>query len=244
VPGLRAAVATLRRFIATPRVAKHRLFVWCPATTLPDSRVYAIARDDDTTFGILHSRFHEIWSLAMGSRHGDGIDGGRPTYNNKTCFETFPFPYGLAPDRPSSTFVDDPRSQAIAAAAKALAGARDHWLNPPELISEVSETCPGLPARKMPKDAKAAVRLKARTLTNLYNMRGTPEGVWLDILHRDLDIAVAAAYGWPADMSEAEAIAEMFAMNQQRADPTEPPASLNADLEEEGDSEEKEYSAD
>ena len=30
-------------------------------------QLIAIARDDDTTFGILHSRFHEIWSLRLGT---------------------------------------------------------------------------------------------------------------------------------------------------------------------------------
>ena len=33
----------------------------------PDSATIVIARDDDTTFGILHSRFHELWSLRLGT---------------------------------------------------------------------------------------------------------------------------------------------------------------------------------
>ena len=63
----------------------------------PDSRLLVVARADDTTFGILSSRIHEVWSLATASVHGDGADGGRPTYNAKSCFETFPFPAGLTP---------------------------------------------------------------------------------------------------------------------------------------------------
>jgi hypothetical protein len=59
---MRNALGPLSRFIATPRVAKHRIFVWCRAPTLPDHAVVAIARDDDTTFGILHSKFHEAWA--------------------------------------------------------------------------------------------------------------------------------------------------------------------------------------
>src|SRR5260370_13446532 len=51
------------RFIDTPRVCKHRLFVWMHACTCPDSATIAIARDDDMTFGILHSRFHALQSL-------------------------------------------------------------------------------------------------------------------------------------------------------------------------------------
>jgi hypothetical protein len=49
---------------------------------------------DDTAFGILHSRIHEVWSLAQASMHGVG---NYPTYNAKSCFETFPFPAGLTP---------------------------------------------------------------------------------------------------------------------------------------------------
>jgi hypothetical protein len=51
-----------------------------------------IARADDTTFGILHSRFHELWALRMGTSLED-----RPRYTPTTCFETFPFPAGLTP---------------------------------------------------------------------------------------------------------------------------------------------------
>ena len=93
----RKAVESLGRYVITPRVAKHRFFVMLPAICLPDSRLNAITRSDDTTFGILSSRLHEVWSLATASMHGDGFEGGRPTYNAKSCFETFPFPAGLTP---------------------------------------------------------------------------------------------------------------------------------------------------
>ena len=51
-----------------------------------------MARADDTTLGLLHSRFHELWSLRMGTSLED-----RPRYTPTTCFETFPFPEGLTP---------------------------------------------------------------------------------------------------------------------------------------------------
>jgi hypothetical protein len=94
---LRKAITGLPRYIVTPRVAKHRFFLLLNATVLPDTRLNVIARADDTTFGILTSRIHEVWALANASIHGDGDDGGRPTYNAKSCFETFPFPAGLTP---------------------------------------------------------------------------------------------------------------------------------------------------
>ena len=62
-----AAIGDRARCIATARVAKHRLFVWFDARVCPDCQLIVIARDDDTTFGILHSRFHELWSLRLGT---------------------------------------------------------------------------------------------------------------------------------------------------------------------------------
>jgi hypothetical protein len=91
---MRAALGSLAHYTATVRVAKHRFFVQLSTQVWPDSRLYAIARADDTTFGILSSRIHEVWSLAQASMHGVGND---PTYNAKSCFETFPFPAGLTP---------------------------------------------------------------------------------------------------------------------------------------------------
>ena len=83
------ALARRSRYIATAQVAKHRLFVWCDVRICPDQQLIVIARDDDTTFGILHSRFHEIWSLRLGTWQGKGND---PRYTPSTTFETFPFP--------------------------------------------------------------------------------------------------------------------------------------------------------
>jgi type II restriction/modification system DNA methylase subunit YeeA len=211
-PGLLWKLAKLKRFIVTPRVAKHRLFVWVLWPTLPDSATIAIARDDDTSFGILHSRFHELWALRMGTSLED-----RPRYTPTTTFETFPFPEGLAPNLPATSYVADRRAQAIAVAARDLVEKRDLWLNPPDLVAHVPEVVPGFPDRIIPRDAKAAAVLKARTLTNLYNTRGTPEGAWLDNLHRALDAAVAAAYGWPADLSDEDILSRLLELNHARA---------------------------
>jgi hypothetical protein len=72
-------------------------------------QLIVIARDDDTTFGILHSRFHRLWSLRVGTSLED-----RRRHMPTTTFETFPFPEGLTPNLPASTWADDPRAQAIA----------------------------------------------------------------------------------------------------------------------------------
>ena len=91
------------RYIATSMVAKHRLFVWCDPRICPDQQLIVIARDDDTTFGILHSRFHETWSLRLGTSLED-----RPRYTPTTTFETFPFPEGLSPNVSAAEYEGDP----------------------------------------------------------------------------------------------------------------------------------------
>ena len=208
------ALSELSRFIVTPTVAKHRLFAWMVHPTLADHQLIAVARDDDVTFGILHSRFHEIWALGSGTWLGIGND---PRYTPSTTFETFPFPDGLTLDRDTASCAADPRAQAIAEAAQKLVATRGHWMNPPELVEQVPEVVAGLPDRLMPKDATAAAVLRKRTLTTLYNQRGKPEGAWLDALHRALDEAVAAAYGWPMDLTDDEVLTRLLALNHARA---------------------------
>lgn len=209
-PGMWRALRRLKRFFVTPEVAKHRVFCWLEHPIVPDHKLQVIARDDDTSFGVAQSTFHTIWSLASGSWHGVGND---PRYTPSTTFETFPFPEGLTPDIPATAYSGDPRAQKIAAAAAELVRLRDAWLNPPEWVKRVPEVVPGYPDRLLPVDDKAAAELKKRTLTNLYNQRPT----WLANAHRALDEAVAAAYGWPADLSDDEVLARLFALNQERA---------------------------
>jgi type II restriction/modification system DNA methylase subunit YeeA len=108
-------------------------------------------------------------------------------YTPTSTFETFPFPWP-----PGKEPVDDPRVQAIAQAAKELVEKRDNWLK---------------------ADGLTDAERKKRTLTNLYNARPT----WLDLVHKKLDAAVAAAYGWPADLSDDEILARLLALNLERA---------------------------
>ena len=206
-PGMWRALNGLARFIATPTVSKHRVFVWLDAGICPDHQLIVIARDDDVIFGILHSRFHEAWSLRLGTWLGKGND---PRYTPTTTFETFPFPDGLSPDIPAPDCAADPRAIAISEAARRLVELRDRWLNPPEWVDWVDEPVPGYPKRSVAHNKAAAKELKARTLTNLYNAR--PQ--WLADAHAALDSAVAVAYGWDAEISEEEALRKLLALNQ------------------------------
>ena len=209
-PGMWRAFEPLSRYIATSMVAKHRLFVWCDIRVCPDQQLIVIARDVDTTFGILHSRFHEAWSLRLGTWLGKGND---PRYTPTTTFETFPFPDGLSPDIPAADYADDPRAVAIAEAACRLSELRDRWLNPPEWVEWVDEPVPGYPKRPVARDEAAAKELKKRTLTNLYNTR--PQ--WLADAHAALDIAVATAYGWDVVISNVDALNALLEINKKEA---------------------------
>jgi type II restriction/modification system DNA methylase subunit YeeA len=211
-PGLRTALAGLPRYIATPEVAKHRIFVWMHPAILPDQKLYAIARPDDATFGLLQTRIHELWALRMCTWHGVGND---PRYTPTTCFETFPFPEGVLTDP-----APDTRFPAIAQAARRLNELRENWLNPPEWVERVPEIVPGYPDRLLPKPgivgANGRSPLQTRTLTNLYNQRPA----WLANAHRALDEAVAAAYGWmdyTPDMPDEEILRRLLALNFERA---------------------------
>jgi hypothetical protein len=247
-PELRRAISTLPRYIVTPEVSKHRIFAWSRLPTLPDKNLAVIARADDTTFGILHSRFHELWSLRMGTSLED-----RPRYTPTTTFETFPFPAGLTPrdasprpageglgvresagmhSRLAETQASHPHpnplpegegatfegGQAIATAAKKLNALREAWLNPHEWVDWVrtpEEEKANFPLRPVAKPGHEA-ELKKRTLTNLYNARPA----WLDNVHKEVDAAVAAAYGWAdytPDMPDEEILRRLLALNLERS---------------------------
>ena len=178
-PEMRKALQGLERYIATPTTAKHRLFTWLTTEILPDHSLIVIARGDDLTFGVLHSRFHEAWARAMGTQLREMESGFR--YTPTTCFETFPFPDPAEDQR-----------EVIAEAAQELNKLREGWLNP----ADMPET-----------------QLKKRTLTNLYNTRPT----WLQLAHEKLDAAVARAYGWPADLADAEILERLLVLNLARA---------------------------
>lgn len=205
-PKLRDAIRGLSRCILVPETSEHRIFIWGSTTAVFSGSLFVIAREDDTTFGILCSKYHDAWSTAQGNRLGVG---NQRRYNVTRTFETFPFPRGLTPNLPSQSYENDPRAKEITKTAKKLNDLRNAWLNPVELVKIEPEVVPGYPDRILPKDANAAAALKTRTLTNLYNQR--PQ--WLRDAHRDLDAAVASAYGWSADISEADAMADLMEIN-------------------------------
>ena len=71
----------------------------------------------------------------------------------------------------------------------------------------------GLPPRQIAVSQSAAKELKERTFTKLYNARPT----WLLDAHRELDVAVAAAYGLSPTSPEDELLSDLLQLNLSRA---------------------------
>ena len=108
-PGMRKALQGKIRFIATPGVAKYRIFVWMPINVLCNQGTLVFTNDTDYFFGVLHSHLHELWALRLGTALTD-----RPRYTPTTTFETYPFPWapGKEPwdDPPCKPSPPPPRS--------------------------------------------------------------------------------------------------------------------------------------
>ncbi len=207
-PEMVQALQGLPRYAATPRVSKHRVFVWLDPAVLANDGTIVFARDDDYFFGVLHSRLHELWARRQGTQLREAESGSR--YTPTTTFETYPFPWppGQEPGGVAPGEEGDPRVRAIAEAARDLVAKRDAWLNPPA-ASASGGSPPGA----------SEAELKKRTLTNLYNANPT----WLQLAHRALDRAVLAAYGWPEELAEAcdehdaEILRRLLELNLERA---------------------------
>ncbi len=140
-PKYRRILATQHRYLATPAVSKHRIFVWLDKDVLVDHAIIVFAFEDDYYLGVLQSSAHEVWTRRMATQVRDSESGCR--YTPQSTFETFPFPWPPGQEQKESESV-----KAIAAAARELVDKRNDWLNPPNAGVE---------------------ELRARTLTNLYN---------------------------------------------------------------------------
>lgn len=209
-PAMRKAMQGLDHYIATPMVSSYRTFSFLDSSVLPDQKLVTYARDDFGFLGILHSKMHYLWTLRMCSWIGAGND---ITYSNQAVFETFPFPSGMEPNVELSEFEDNLKAQKIIVAAKRLNELRESWLNPAGSIKRIPEVVDGYPDRIVPVDKASEGILKKRTLANLYSDMPT----WLRETHKELDDAVAGAYGWLTDLGDDEILEKLFVLNQERA---------------------------
>jgi hypothetical protein len=151
----------------------------------------AIGLDDGYSLGLLQSRTHVEWALAAGGWLGAGND---PRYQKSRCFDPFPFP------------------------------------NPPQgLRNAIAEEAEALDAHRK----RVMARHHHLTLTGLYNVldamraarpltaaehdiHAAGECAVLASHHATLDALVADAYGWPQNLSRAETLARVVALNAER----------------------------
>ena len=188
---LRTALEEVPRYIGTPDVAKHRLFIFLTSTVAPDNKLTVVASDDAYLLGVLSSGVHNVWSLAAGSRLG--IDG-TPCYNKGPCFDSFPFP-DPAPEL--RTKIADVAERLDKHRKDALA--RDERVTMTGMYNVVEKLRSG-----------EALTTKARDVHEIAAC-----GVLRD-LHDTLDRLVAEAYGWPWPMERDEILERLVALHDER----------------------------
>ena len=187
----RPALADLKRVIVAPLTSKHRLFVFCEKGTIADSTTVLFALDDAFHLGVLSSRIHVVFSLAAGGRLGVGND---PRYNKSDCFDPFPFPLCDEAER------EQIREKAEDLDARRKLAQAQHGLTLTGIYNVLEKLRAGEPLT-----AKEKLIHDNGLVSNLKQ------------LHDELDAAVFAAYGWPANMTDAEILERLVKLNTERA---------------------------
>ena len=189
-PLMRKSLEGLRRYIATVETAKHRVFHFLDAAILPDNKLTVVADDDAYVLGVLSSETHVQWAMRAG-----GLLEDRPVYVKSSCFEPFPFPNATCQQR-----------AAIAELAEELDATRN------VALAEV----PRLTVTEI-YNLRDKVRSGAAMSTADQDRARAARAGIVNRLHEQLDEAVAAAYGWPADLPPSEIVARLVALNAERA---------------------------
>jgi hypothetical protein len=186
---LRQWLRGLPRYIATVETAKHRVFTFLPADAAPDNRLICFATGAAFHLGVLQSDIHVRWALATGGTLED-----RPIYTKSICFDPFPFPDATAAQRAEIAAI----AEDLDAHRKARLAAHPHL------------TLTGL------YNVLAALRADRPLTAAEKDIHDSGQVSILRTLHDRLDTAVAAAYGWPADLPDAAAVARVVALNAAR----------------------------
>ena len=188
---LRPALVGLSRYIATVETAKHRVFTFVEALVIPDNKLIVVPTQEAHHLGVLQSKHHVAWMLAQGNWLGKGND---PVYAKTQCFDPFPFPVAT----PAQKALIGAIAEELDAFRKARLAEHAH-LTLTGLYNALALLRSGRPLTEAERDVHAAGQISI-----------------LAELHHRLDAAVAAAYGWPADLSDAEIVARVVALNAER----------------------------
>ena len=188
---LRPALAALNRYIVTVETARHRTFGFLDSGVLADNRLVVFAMQEAAQLGILSSRAHVVWTLSLGGTLED-----RPIYTKSLCFDPFPFPECGERER-----------AVIAAIAEELDALRKERLrlHPDVTLTGLYNVLAKLRSGEILTEAERGVH--DRGLVGVIRR-----------LHDDLDRAVFAAYGWPADLSDDDILARLVSLNRERVE--------------------------
>lgn len=189
---LRPALASITRYIATTRTAKHRIFSFLESSILPDAKVIAIGLNDAFFLGVLSSSIHTFWADATGGWLGVGNDS---TYNHTDCFVKFPFPIAEPQQRT--------RIRELAEQLDAHRN-RQQATFPTLTLTELYNV-----VEKLRKGEILSAK------EQIINQQGLASVVVS--LHQQIDAAVADAYGWPNDLQDSEILARLVKLNHERA---------------------------
>jgi hypothetical protein len=188
---LRPALKGLLRVIVTVDTARHRVFSFYDPSTIFDDKSVVIASDQAVHLGVLQSRLHVVWMLAQGNWLGAGNDA---VYAKTQAFDPFPFPDASPAQR-----------AAIAEIAEDLDAHRKARLAAhPELTLTALYNC------------LEALRANRKLTDAERDIHDAGQVSILREYHDKLDEAVAYAYGWPANLPEADIIARLVALNAER----------------------------
>ncbi|MGA2218748.1 MAG: DNA methyltransferase, partial [Terracidiphilus sp.] len=185
----RPALKGLPRFISTVETAKHRVFVFLDTNVLPDNKLINFAFSDAFFLGVLSSRVHITWALQAGGKLED-----RPVYVKTTCFDAFPFPD-----------CSDAQKETIRAVAERLDAHRKRQ----------QKLCTDLTLTEIYNVLEKLRSGKELTAEDHVVYDAGLVGI-LRELHDELDAAVFAAYGWPADLTDEEILGNVVSLNAQR----------------------------
>ncbi|MFZ4110688.1 MAG: DNA methyltransferase [Polymorphobacter sp.] len=190
---MRGFTSGLSRYIVTVETAKHRVFQFLDASILPDNKLIVIGSEDAFDIGVLSSRIHYQWWLANAGMMG--VYDQPAVYVKTLCFDPFPFP---DPTLAQRAIIAELGEEIDATRKTVQAEYPDITLT--GLYNLVEKLRAG--AALLAAEADTARRARAAIILEL---------------HRRLDAAVAAAYGWPADLAPAEIVARLVALNAERA---------------------------
>jgi hypothetical protein len=183
----------LKRFAATSRTARHRVFQFLDAKSLPETKVLIVAVDDGFDLGILSSRGHVLFATRTGGWLGEGND---PTYNHSVSFDSFPFPA-----------CSESQKQKIRELGEALDAhrKRQQAAHPGLTVTDMYNVL-----EKLRKGEALSAKEKTIHEQGLVSV--------LKQIHDDLDAAVAEAYGWPVNLSDEQILQRLVALNHERAE--------------------------